>query len=159
MPSKFKDTDNGYNDLVKRLFAGDKPTVAVGIFEKEGAATTGDGTTIIEVATWQEFGTEEIPERSFLRAWFDENIDKAGEALRRLMVSVVQGKRTKEQALELFGAWLQGQIQARISAGISPPNAESTIAKKGSSTPLIDKGQLRSSITFKVAMNGTIEES
>lgn len=145
-----RDTDNGYKALVERIYGLKKPKVAVGIFEADGGQPHGNGVTVADVAAWNEFGTETIPERSFLRAWFDENIERAREALHRLMLRVVEGKLTKEQALEQFGLWVQAEIQKRIAQGIPPPNAQSTIDAKGSSKPLIDTGQLRSSITFGV---------
>lgn len=144
-----QDKDRGYEELVSRVFAIGAPKVAVGVFETDGSKVYVDGLTVLDVATFHEFGLG-VPERSFLRGWFDENIERAKEAIRRLMVSVVEGKRTKEQALELFGQWLQGEIQKRIAEGIPPPLAQSTIDKKGSSTSLVDTGQLRSSVTYKV---------
>lgn len=145
-----RDVDNGYKALVERIYGLKKSKVAVGIFEADGGQPHGDGVTVADVAAWNEFGTDTIPERSFLRAWFDENIARAQEALHRLMVRVVEGKLTKEQALEQFGLWVQGEVQKRIAQGIPPPNAQSTIDAKGSSKPLIDTGQLRSSVTFGV---------
>ncbi len=142
------DTDKGYKALVDRVGSMGKMSVSVGILEGPGAAPHGD-TTVLDVATINEFGLG-VPERSFLRGWYDENQQRAAEAMQRLLLSVVQGQRTKEQALNLFGLWVQGEIQKRIAAGIAPANAESTVAKKGSSTPLIDVGQLRSAMTFEV---------
>jgi len=106
--------------------------------------------TVIEVACWNEFGTDDIPARSFIRAWFDENKARIKDDLRKLMQSVVQGTRTKEQILELLAQRCVGEIQQRIADGIPPENAASTIAQKGSSTPLIDTGQLRSSVSYRV---------
>lgn len=106
--------------------------------------------TVIQVATWMEFGTDRAPARSFVRAWFDENQAKIREDLGVLMVSVVQGRRTKAQILELIGQRCAASIQERISAGIAPANRPSTIAQKGSSTPLIDTGQLRSSVSYQI---------
>lgn len=143
-----RDEDRGYKALVETVFKFGKPVVHVGILEADGGEDHG-GMTVAEVAAIHEFGLG-VPERSFLRAWFDENEDRAREAIRRLLVSVIAGKRTKEQALELFGQWAQGEIQARIAAGIPPGLAESTIAKKGSSVPLIDTGQLRSAISYMI---------
>lgn len=152
MASGSRDIDQGYKELVRRVFDLKSPKVAVGIFEADGAQEhDGErGTTVLDVAVWNEFGTDTIPERSFLRGWFDENIDRAREAMRRLMVQVVEGKITKSRALDLFGLWVQAEIQKRIAQGIPPPNAPSTIENKGSSKPLIDTGQLRSSITYGV---------
>jgi hypothetical protein len=106
--------------------------------------------TIIQVATFNEFGTDRIHERSFLRSFFDEHRDEIREKFTSLMKSVVRGKRTKEQILDLIGLWAVGQIQLRMAEGIAPDNAESTVARKGSSTPLIDSGLLRASISFVV---------
>lgn len=148
MAAKVSDTDKGYAKLVERVFGlHTKARIDVGVLDGDaphGAVTMG------ELAAWMEFGTETIPERSFIRAWFDAAEPHLREDLRKLMESVVAGKRTKEEALELLGMRAVGQIQERISAGVPPENAPSTIAKKGSATPLIDSGALRSSINFRV---------
>lgn len=155
MSVKIKDVDRGYNALVKRVFGKEKHSVAVGIFAKEGAQTYDDGLTVLQVAIWNEFGTDKIPERSFIRAYFDENQERLKKIFARLMsYYVIQGRGTKEQVLELLGQQIVGEIRKRISRGIPPPNAPSTIAKKGSSKPLIDTGQLRSSITYRVSKDG-----
>lgn len=147
-----KDVDHGYKKLVETVFGLGKPKITVGIFEAEGNAKVGDDElTLIQVAIWNEFGTDDghVPARSFIRAWFDENAEKCREATRAMMQAVVAGKYTKEQALELLGQRFVAEIQKRIARGIDPPNAESTIKMKGSSTPLINTGQLRSGITYK----------
>jgi hypothetical protein len=145
-----KDIDRGYRDLMKRVFEMRDVKVAVGIFETDGQVDAGDGTRLIEVATWNEFGTGTIPARSFIRAWFDENQYRAREALRRCVLNVTSKGEKPRKALEQFGLWLQAQIQVRIAKGIPPGNADATVAKKGSSKQLIDKGQLRSSVTFAI---------
>jgi hypothetical protein len=43
-----------------------------------------------------------------------------------------------------------GDVQRRIVQRIPPPNAPSTIAKKGSDVPLIDTGRLRQSVDYTV---------
>jgi hypothetical protein len=127
------------------------PVITVGILAEAGKeAHVDDSLTVLEVAVFNEFGTDRIPERSFIRAWFDENESRLRTALSRMMVSVIAGKRTKEQALELLAQTCVGQIQKRIANGISPPNADSTIDRKGSDKPLVDTGQLRSSISYRV---------
>ncbi len=122
-------------------------SVKIGILEGAGDH---DMVTVLDVAIWQEFGTMTIRPRSFLRAWFDENKVKAREMWNNLIKSVVAGKRTREEAMELFGLWAVGGIQRRISDNIPPPLAKSTVRRKGSSVALIDTGLLRSSITSKV---------
>jgi hypothetical protein len=149
-----RDVDKGAKRLLNRLteMAKGKPRVAVGVFEADGAAPAGEGVTVIEVATINEWGGGTTPSRSWLRAWFDENQAKARELLSRLMKSAASGKITTQQALDRFGLWCQGQIQARIAKGIAPANKPSTVAKKGGgkTTPLIDDGQFRTSITYAI---------
>jgi hypothetical protein len=146
-----KDVDHGYRRLVEIVFGLERPVITVGIFESEGSKMyASDDMTLLEVAIIHEFGTDKIPERSFIRAWFDENQDRCREALRVMLEVVVAGKYTKEQSLELLAQRFVGEIQKRIAAGIPPPLAQSTIDRKGSSTPLINTGQLRSGITYKI---------
>ena len=150
--------DNGYNDLVKRVIGLKPVTIRVGILEKDGAAShDGSDRTLIEIATWNHFGVLakngegwHIPPRPFITDWFDENEAALRSKLTVLMQSVVAGKRTRDQVLQIMGAYCVGQIQARMAESIPPPNAPSTIKQKGSSTTLINSGQLRSAVSFDV---------
>lgn len=152
MTSSLKDLDHGYKALLRRVFGMKKPRIDVGLLEADGGKEHegSDSTTVLDVGTWNEFGTDRIPARSFVRAWFDEAEGRKRQELGTLAKSVVAGKRTKEQALEVFGLGAAGEMQARISEGVSPANAPSTVARKGSSKPLVDTGQLRSSLSYRV---------
>lgn len=103
--------------------------------------------TLVEIAALHEFGapSQGIPRRSFLRDWLNLNESRVARTLQAI---ITQGDWRK--GLLRFGAWCVGEVQKRISKGISPANAPSTIQRKGSSKPLIDTGQLRSSIAFAV---------
>lgn len=151
--AKVRDRDRGYNALMKRMSGAPAATVTVGIHEAEGSATENEGgMSVAEVATLHEFGLGGQEERSFIRAYVDENVDTIKSDLRKLSQAVVKGTLdSPEQALERFGLKTVGAIQTRISDGrVTPGLKESTIAKKGSSVPLLDDGILRSSITHKV---------
>lgn len=52
--------------------------------------------------------------------------------------------------LSRLGVLAQGDIQMEITALSSPPNTPSTIARKGSSNPLIDTGAMRGAVTWKL---------
>jgi hypothetical protein len=127
------------------------PAVDVGVIGQHAAEAhgAGEGITVAMVAEWAELGLGQ-PMRSWLRGWIEESGPEIEKRLAAETKAVLAGTRTREQALARVGVWAVGEIQKRIAAGIAPPNAESTIDKKGSSTPLIDKGQLRSSITSRV---------
>lgn len=145
-----RDKDRGYKELVRRVYGLKSPVIKVGVLKDDGAEEYDDGLRVIQVAIWNEFGAGHVPERSFIRAWFDENQAKCRAAFKRLMTAVVAGKYTKSQALELLAQRFVGEIQKRMAQGVPPPNAPSTIRQKGSDKPLIDTGQLRSSISYSI---------
>ncbi len=151
MSVRIRDIDNGYIKLLEAAAKARHGTVDVGILASEGdkASQTTPSLTVAEVAAFNEFGLG-VPERSFVRAYVDENGSLLREDIRKLALLVVKGKKTTEEALETLGLKVVGGMQKRISKGIPPPNAPATIRRKGSSKPLIDTGQLRSSITHRV---------
>lgn len=91
-----------------------------------------------------------IPERSYLRAGFDANLDKIQREFELLLSQVLELKITGKSALDLIGASVTTKIQDFLVELKEPPLAESTIRAKGSSNPLIDTGQLMNSITWKI---------
>jgi hypothetical protein len=54
------------------------------------------------------------------------------------------------RVLTLMGELIKGQLQASIVALVSPPNAPSTIRRKGSANPLIDTGYMLSRVDYEV---------
>ena len=147
------DKDLGWSKLAAKVaqLAGRDPHVLVGVQGSEARAQhQGSDMTVVEVATVHEFGTERVPERSFIRAAIDEQQVKLQQTSAALGRGVVLGTFTPRQALELLGHEAVGIMQQRISDRIEPPNAPSTVARKKSSVPLVDKGQLRGSITHRV---------
>ena len=110
------------------------------------------GLSLVEVALIHEFGAPAagIPQRSFLRAAIDEHAPD----LRRLILAVaaraLDGAITPAQALDQIGSKVAGWVQTRIDQGIAPPLKPETIARKGSSKPLVNVGQLKAAITWKV---------
>ncbi len=118
--------------------------------------------TIGEVGNIQEFGAllknsdgdviGEIPARSFIRAWFDENEERIQAVFLQRLTKL--GPAHWQQALDQTALWIQADIIRRVRRGIAPPLAASTIANKGSTKPLIDTGQLMAALLAKV--NGKI---
>jgi hypothetical protein len=107
--------------------------------------------TVLDIATFHEFGLG-VPERPWLRAWYDQSGAENQERLRTAMKLVIKGSKTLEEALELVGLKMAGELQQAIasqSLGLQADSPE-TVKQKGSSTPLIDKGQFRQSITHLV---------
>lgn len=147
--------DNGANELLKRLRDGaaHPRTVKVGVLSDQPKEEHGGSTgamSLIEVAAVHEFGTDTVPQRSFIRATVDEHRAEIDALEKHLAAQVLAGEITEEKALNLLGAKVAAWMQARIAQGIPPELKPETIARKGSSKPLVDTGQLRSSVTFLV---------
>lgn len=148
MSASVRVVDRGARALLTRLRAS-ATAVEVGVLGADASKEESEGVTVADVARWAEYGIGQ-PQRRWLGGWIDENQAALLERVRIESRAVIAGDRTKPEALARLGLWIQGGIQQRIANGIEPPNAESTVERKGSSTPLIDKGQLRSSIANRV---------
>lgn len=57
------------------------------------------------------------------------------------------------QEMDRLGTLFEAEIVARIKSGVPPPNAPATVAKKKSTTPLIDTGDLFGSVTHQLAVD------
>lgn len=110
-------------------------------------------------AIYNEFGTRggasgggwggPIPERPFMRNAARANEGKYTAAMAASAEQIVKDANTGP-TLQKLGILAQGDIQAEITSLSSPPNSPVTIARKGSSKPLIDTGEMRQAVTFKV---------
>ena len=135
--------DLGYDKIMRELETLDSTVVEVGI--QSGAE--GD---VIERAFYNEYGTESIPERSFIRSSFDENRKDLDNAIDRLWSDVKAGKATARGAADILGNRHEAQIKAKIEKGPFVANSPATIAAKGSSTPLINTGEMKNSVKYEV---------
>ncbi|MET4863019.1 hypothetical protein [Morganella morganii] len=140
----------GLKALEARIREMGKKKVVVGV----PAATNGirdDGLSNVTIAAAHEFGVPgHIPERSFLRTTVGENKDKiTGLLVRELKADISQGDFSG-RAFAIVGEKLSGEVKRKIQSGINPELDPKTVARKGSSKPLIDTGNLLQSITYEV---------
>ena len=160
---KVTDKDAGWDALKDRVLKLSAPGAytLVGVQGQQASSAHREAApmTVVDLAVVHEFGAVirtrtgkeiVIPQRSFIRATIDEHAPKLQRTASALGQGVLIGKFLTGQALELLGQQGVGLIKQRIANGIPPRNADSTIARKGSSTPLVDTGQLRGSITHRV---------
>jgi phage gpG-like protein len=151
--------DRIWKELVKKVGRLKDAHVKVGVLASAGgAAMAGDGDiTLVELAAIHEFGSPAagIPERSFIRSTFRRG--DVVEAMNKLLTAnaraIIGDKMSVSTALERLGAWgsaaVKGTIRERLTEGPEDQsNKPATIARKGSSTPLVDHGQLINSITY-----------
>ncbi len=118
--------------------------------------------SLVEVASVHEFGTEDghVPARSFLRLTLKKKSSAYLSALRKALAdgagAVPQGEAAAVNALsvafERVGLRVTRDVQATIRDGGPgwPALSPRTVAAKGSTSPLIDTGQLRQSIRHAV---------
>jgi len=143
----------GLLDRIQRSLSGPKQ-VKVGLPNGEAA---GD---IIKIGIYNHFGTKggasgggwggPIPERPFLANAMRDNKGKYREGMQTAARAILAGEYDMRGALSKLGVLAQGDVQAEITALSTPPNSPVTIALKGSSNPLIDSGEMRSSVTWSI---------
>ena len=122
-----------------------KVKITVGVHEEESSRF--DGKNNVEIGTKHEFGIG-VPQRSFLRSTIFENTKAYIKALKN--IGRITEKKDRQKACEELAVQVETDIKEKIKSNIPPPNAMSTVRKKGSTTPLIDTEQLLSSIKGKV---------
>jgi len=163
---KIIDRDSGYRQFMKnaKMLEG-KPHVKVGFPEEStgpeakssrgtgeasGATISDEGLTIAQVATFHEFGgkNDHPPERSFIRRTVYEKDAEINGMIKSEMKTFFLGNPLT--ALGRVGLFVQSAIQRLIHDRKLKPNEPSTIARKGSDTPLIDTGQLVQSVRYVV---------
>lgn len=143
-----RDTDMGFKEMVLGAESLQKQAyVKVGVIGQE---SHGDGLTVVDVATFHEFGTETVPPRSFVRATVDNNLSRIQARQDEALDAILFRGADAHEEIGKVGLQIQGMMQKRIKDRIPPPNAPSTIERKGSNVPLIDTGQLWRAISFEV---------
>lgn len=100
-----------------------------------------------------------IPERSFIRSTFDENLDSWVAFFAKRIEKICMGQMTAVNAYKELGAQIVGDIQKKMRNLRNPPLSGVTKAarQKRSDNPLIDVGTLRDRISFRVVRaNGSV---
>ena len=91
-----------------------------------------------------------IPERSFIRAGYDGNKDLLAKACENAVRRVVLGELTAEQACHNIGTAAVAMIKKYMRT-VQPAKGSITLASApGKTTPLVQTGRLRDSITYEV---------
>lgn len=142
MGVKVEDKDTGWSRFVKGLddlAKNPAGSVDVGFFTPE----------IAERAVHNEFGTKTIPERSFIRTTVDKNKKKYLKRMTKAAERIALDGIDPSKALIPTANQLRNDLINAIITLKSPPNAPSTILAKGSSNPLVDRGEMQRAIQIK----------
>ena len=134
--------ENRIPDFIDQLKGSDKLEVRIGVL--------GDSSSeLVTYAAANEFGTEKIPERSYLRATFVKQsaLKRIGTAAAELVKPGVDPR----DVLNIVGVVGVGEVQEQIRRGEYQELKPATIKAKGSDKPLIDTGRLIQAISYEVA--------
>jgi hypothetical protein len=129
MSAYLEDDDSEYKKFKRKIEASNDLEVAVGIFEDAGVNEDGDD--ILEYATWNHYGTANIPKRPFVDLAADRNknwqkyVDEAyGNLVDKNTSLKIEASKVGAIAVQDMKAIIKNQE-------VPPPNALSTIKKKG----------------------------
>ena len=131
-----------FRDLAQKVSRGG--TLEVGFMSN---AKYPDGTSVALVAAIQEFGSARIPPRPFFRNMIAAKSAGWGPSAARILVNTNYDTRA---TLDMLGIGISDQLRASINSNTPPPNAPSTVARKGFSQTLIDTAMMRNSVTYRV---------
>ncbi|MGS1006296.1 hypothetical protein [Achromobacter anxifer] len=109
------------------------------------------GADLLDIAIHNEFGTEHIPARPFVRDFAEKNGDVLGQAMDRMAAAVQDGNMPVDAALDQLGTFAEKHQKAHVqqSKKWAEPNAPATVKKKRSDVPLIDDGLMVGAIRYE----------
>ena len=142
------DRDLGWQAIRRELERAKDREVAVGILQ---GSVDSEGVSIAEYATYNEFGTDDVPSRPFMAMSFDENKADIEADFNRQGKAMVEGRRTADQALTVIGQKHAARVQNTITGrDITPKLADSTVKAKGSTKTLVDTGAMTNAVQIEL---------
>lgn len=171
--------DRGYNAIIRELkILENEPCVKVGLPD-ESRETWNEhkdengkfqDVTILDIGIFHEFGTDDLPERSWLRAAHDAMVPDMNALIKRLHAAILEGRITVSTALGIMGLLAQKNTKKFLTDNkVKPPSKQNDnfafakfgkvantilkapkvdVRKNASTKTLIDTAQLLNSITF-----------
>ncbi|WP_251131407.1 hypothetical protein [Exiguobacterium sp. s5] len=91
-----------------------------------------------------------IPERSFIRAGWDQNERRIVTKYKELIGQAIESGIPAEALLNALGLEAKGKMQEFARDLKDPANSPFTVEQKGSSNPLVDSGNLIGSIEYEI---------
>lgn len=151
MASKFSInfTEKEHSDILNKVKNAKAIAVKVGFLES--AAEYPDGTSVVDVAVWNEYGTDKIPSRPFFRQAWNANQEKYKQQLITFYKNYLTSKNVDmDSFFSKLGSDVQQDIMKSIVELREPPNAPATIMAKKSNNPLIDTSHMLESVSWEI---------
>lgn len=145
-----QEVDRGWDDIKRRMLSADGLHIEIGVFDTSPRIDT--ALTNVEIAGAMEFGTDRIPARPFISTGLDDNADDLFQQALSLQWDVATGVMSLDVALNNIGHAAVMAIRRTMNRGHPSwrPLADVTVARKGSSKPLIDTRSLYESVEYRV---------
>lgn len=144
--TSIRSTDRGYKRVIQMLKRDARRVrIDIGWFGKHPS-----GIDLADLGTIHEYGTATIPARPTLGPVFDANAAKYRRLDREVWGRAVDGNEALARGLVRFAREMRSDVVKRINTGPYVPLAPSTIARKGSSKPLIDTEYFRDHVEGRI---------
>ena len=140
------------DNLIKRVNEAKNAALKVGFIGTK--QHKGTDLTVAAIAVINEFGSQKkkIPSRPFFQNTLTKN-DNYKAFISEMAFEFMNKNKSMVSLLKVLGMKIQGDIQQEITELRKPPNSKATIEKKKSSNPLIDTGEMRRNVTYKIEGN------
>lgn len=149
MAKGYKFIDHGFDEAIKRAHMLDGAEVTVGF---HGDDYYPDGTSVVDVAIWNNYGTRHIPARPFMDYAANANAEETKAVMAQQANQVYDGRDRPRHAMSEIGQYFRDTIQHSILYGPWVPNAPSTVRQKSHGQPLVDTERMFNSVDYKVDM-------
>lgn len=154
-------SDNGLLERIKSVATRFTGTVEIGYFgntvhkpsitsrPKKLSLRKHKNITLNELAKIHEQGLG-VPKRAFMTPALQQNRNKYLKFAAGQITPIIMRRQTLNGAWQRIGMMAVADIQQYMVTAQFTPLSPITIKRKGSSRPLIDSGQMRQSITYRV---------
>jgi hypothetical protein len=138
--------------LKRKLEALVATSIDVGIPKEETAQKDGEVLYLADIANINNFGSysRKIPARPFGTTTVPRYKEQIKKIVQIQMNDILEKNKDVKKGFDAIGAVCAGYMKKNLTDGEWKGNAQYTIDKKGSDQPLIDTGQMRQSITWRV---------
>ena len=142
------DRDLGFNRIMRDLQKLDGMEVVAGMLKDSGKAS--NGASYVDIATWNEYGTRRIPSRPIIRISAATNKQAWTKIAQQCINDVIDGDSPTEAAQVVGHRMVEDIRKVFGDTSKLKANAPSTLKKKGRNEPLVDSGEMRRRVNFRV---------
>ena len=142
------DRDLGFNRIMRDIQKLDGMEVVAGMLRDSGKAS--NGASYVDIATWNEYGTRRIPSRPFIRISADTNKQAWAKLAQQCVNDVIDGDSPRDAAQVIGHRMVEDIREVFGDTSKLKANAPSTIKKKGRNEPLVDSGEMRRRVNFRI---------